>query len=304
MCRVRKGRTCYPAFLFVPQLPSRADRVNASVSIRAKLGKSINGRAPYGYHWKDRTLLPHPEEAPVRRKAYELFLQHRRKGTVAKLLNASGYRTRDGVHWRDMQITRILTDTSAKGLYLFNRGKKHGNWRQAIKPETEWGKVECEPIVPEPLWNQVNQIIEEQLKSRKKPGRLPVQVFGNLAHCACGHKMYVRSNSPKYVCRKCHNKIPIADLDAIVRDELKAFFANPQRIAEHLQAANQNPTAVESAGVRENPPAVCIVSEIEMLVEIAIHGNQGCFFATTRSILGCMKHRDRCGFPSETRARR
>jgi site-specific DNA recombinase len=217
-----------------------ADRVKASVTIRAKLGKSINGRAPYGYHWKDRKLISHPIEAPVRRKAYELFLEHRRKGTVAKLLNAAGYRTRDGVLWRDMQVTRVLTDTSAKGIYFFNRGKKHGNWRQSAKPESEWGKIECEPIVPESLWNQVNQIIEEQLKSWKKPGRLPVQVFGNLAHCACGNKMYVRSNSPKYVCRECHNKIPIADLDLIVRDELKGFFANADRIAEHLKNADQN----------------------------------------------------------------
>ena len=34
-----------------------ADRVKASVVIRAKLGKSINGRAPYGYHWKDRPTI-------------------------------------------------------------------------------------------------------------------------------------------------------------------------------------------------------------------------------------------------------
>jgi site-specific DNA recombinase len=219
-----------------------ADRVKASVSIRAKLGKSINGRAPYGYQWKDRKLIPHPEEAPVRRKAYELFLQHRRKGTVAKLLNVAGYRTRDGVVWRDTQVARVLTDSSAKGIYYFNRTKKHGDWKHAAKPESEWGKVECEPIVPESLWKQANQIIEEQLKSWKKPGKLPTQVFGNLAHCACGHKMYVRSNSPKYVCRKCHNKIPIEDLDAIVRQELKGFFANTERIAEHLKEANQNLT--------------------------------------------------------------
>src|SRR2546427_6640437 len=49
-----------------------ADRVKASVTIRAKLGKTINGRAPYGYHWKDRKLIPEPTEAPIRRKAYDL----------------------------------------------------------------------------------------------------------------------------------------------------------------------------------------------------------------------------------------
>src|SRR2546425_7058062 len=85
-----------------------ADRVKASVTIRAKLGKTINGRAPYGYHWKDRKLIPETTEAPIRRKAYELFLQHRRKGTVAKLLNAAGYRTRAGMLWRDVHVTRVL----------------------------------------------------------------------------------------------------------------------------------------------------------------------------------------------------
>src|SRR5471030_54449 len=52
------------------------ERVNASVLTRAKLGKSINGRAPYGYHWQDKKLVPKVEEAPIRRKAFEMFLQH------------------------------------------------------------------------------------------------------------------------------------------------------------------------------------------------------------------------------------
>src|SRR5579883_508291 len=56
------------------------ERVNASVLTRAKLGKSINGSAPYGYQWKERKLVPHPQESVIRQKAYELFLQHRRKG--------------------------------------------------------------------------------------------------------------------------------------------------------------------------------------------------------------------------------
>lgn len=216
------------------------ERVNASVLIRAKLGKSINGSTPYGYQWKDRKLILHPEEAPIRRKMFELFVQHRRKGVVAKLLNVAGYRTRTGVTWRDTQIHRALVDPSAKGIYYFNRFRFLGMWKTETKPEDQWGKVPCEPIVSETLWNQVNQIIEEQFKGRRRPGKLPVQLFGSLAHCACGDKMYVQAGSPKYICRKCHNKIPIVDLEHIFHQELKAFFAKPERIGEHLKKATKN----------------------------------------------------------------
>lgn len=224
-----------------------SERVAASVLTRAKLGKTINGKAPYGYQWKDRKLVIQPDEAPIRRKAYELFLELRRKGTVAKRLNDEGHRTRDGKLWRDMQVTRVLIETSARGIYYFNRVKKHGNWRSAEKPESEWGKVTCEPIVSETLWNQVNQIIEEQLKSWSRPGPLPVQTFGTLAQCVCGSKMYVRSGSAKYVCRKCHNKIPMVDLEGVVHDELKAFFASPAKLASHAAEAKRNLAEKEQA---------------------------------------------------------
>jgi site-specific DNA recombinase len=216
--------------------------VNASVLTRAKLGKSINGSTPYGFKWKDRKLILVPEEAAIRREAYELFLQHRRKGVVAKLLNAKGYRTREAAIWRDTSILRILDDSSAKGVYVFNTMRQTGTWRTETKPESEWGRAECPPIVAESLWNQVNQIIEEQLKSFKKPGKTPVYLFSGLAQCACGAKMYVRAGSPKYVCRKCCNKIPITDLENIVRDELKLFFGQHDRVNRHLEEAGRNLT--------------------------------------------------------------
>src|ERR1039458_5906895 len=216
------------------------ERVNASVLTRAKLGKSINGSAPYGYQWKDRKLIVQPEEAAIRRKAYELFLQFRRKGQVAQHLNAAGYRTRQGSIWHDTSIVRILEESSAKGVYVFNTMRQTGNWRTEPKPESEWGKVECEQIIPEALWNQVNQIIEEQHKPWKKPGKPPVHLFSGLAYCTCGHKMYCRPESLKYYCRKCCNKIPIADLENVMRQELKVFFGQPKRIAQHLQQADRN----------------------------------------------------------------
>src|SRR5580693_390785 len=86
------------------------ERVNASVLVRAKLGKSINGSSPYGYEWKDHKLIVKAPEAAIPRKAYPLFLTHRRKGKLANRLNAAGYRTRGDTLWRDSQVFRILTD--------------------------------------------------------------------------------------------------------------------------------------------------------------------------------------------------
>ena len=216
-----------------------SERINASFSTRAKLGKLLNKNVPYGYKAQDGAMVLNPEEANVRRQAYELFLENRRKLAVARILNDKGYRTRHNCLWREPQIHTILTDTSAKGVYFFNKAKSFGNWKSTPKPESEWGRIDCEPIVSEEVWTEVNRIIEEQHKTYKRAGRLPAQTFSKLAWCKCGTKMYARTDSPKYFCRACNNKIPIADLEAIFHDELKAFFANSDKLASHLASANQ-----------------------------------------------------------------
>ena len=222
-----------------------ADRQKASILVRAKLGKTINGQSPYGYQWKDRKLVIQPDEAPVRRKMYELFLQYLRKGTVAKLLNAAGHRTREGHIFHDITVTRMLTCPSAKGIYYFNRVRKTGPWAGTEKPESEWGKTECEAIVPEDLWNQVNRIIEEQLKAWKKPGKVPMNPFGNRIWCQCGGKMYARTDSPKYHCRKCNRKIPVDTFEELMRQELHKFYGSKEQVAIRLNDAQKHLTDTE-----------------------------------------------------------
>ncbi len=247
-----------------------AERIKASVSIRAKLGKTINGQAPFGYHWKDRKLVIQPDEAPIRRKAFELFLRYRRYGTVAKLLTAEGHRTREGRLWHDLQVKRVLSDSSAKGIYYFNRINKDKGLQ---KPESEWGRVECEPIVSVALWDQVNQIMQEQLKKWKKPGKLPAHVFGNLVWCHCGSKMYARSDSPKFHCRKCNHKIAKADLDGIVREELHSFFGTPERVAGHMTDAKRNLAEKEQALEAQKREIQTVRDEMQRTHRLYIDGH-------------------------------
>ncbi len=232
-----------------------AERVAASVPIRAKLGKPIGGAAPFGYRWHEKKLVPDSKEAPIRALLYELFIEHRRKKKVARLLNERGYRTRKGALFTDTTVDRLLRDTTAKGIYRQNYTKTSDRTRRwELKPESEWVETPVEPIVSEELWSRANAILAEQRAKLKKPARTNVHLFTGYAFCSCGSKMYVWKASPKYICPKCRNKVPIADLEAIYRDQLSAFLLSKDEVAKHLQAANdalQEKEALIAAGEAE-----------------------------------------------------
>lgn len=211
------------------------ERVAASVPIRAKMGKPIGGAAPFGYRWHEKRLEPHPEEAPVRVLLHELFREHKRKKTVARILNERGYRTRNGSQFSDTTVSRLILDPTAKGLHRANYTKtsdRSKNW--SLKPESEWVYTEVTPIMDVVLWDECAAIMAEQQSNRKPPTKRVAHLFAGLTFCHCGTKMYVPSNSPKYICHSCRNKIPADDLEAIFHEELKGFVFSEKEIARYL----------------------------------------------------------------------
>jgi len=224
-----------------------ADRVSASIPIRAKMGKNIGGQASFGYRWRDNQLEPDPEEAPVRVLMYELFKEHKRKKTVARILNERGYRTRKGGKFSDTTVDRLLRDPAAKGMRRANYTNSPGAKKQwTMKPEDEWIWLPVEPIVSEELWEECVSFLDQQRSSRrKKMSRKVVQLFAGITHCTCGSKMYVPSNTPKYTCYQCRNKIPIEDLNAVFHEQLKAISLHPQELDDYLLQADENLKAHE-----------------------------------------------------------
>jgi site-specific DNA recombinase len=223
------------------------DRVRASIGVRAKLEKPLNGSSPYGYRWIDKKLVLDPTEAPVLKRVFEEFLKHRRKGTVARMLNAAGYRTRNGAQWHDTTVARILDHSAAKGTYFYNTTRKVGDWKYEQKPQDQWGQIAVTPAISDDTWRQTQLILNEQSEKGAKQGKPPVRIFGGIIYCQCGHSMYVPSGSKKYTCAKCKNKIVADDLEAIFYEQLKAYFDAPERIARHLESAKRNLVDKEAA---------------------------------------------------------
>lgn len=217
-----------------------ADRVAASVPIRAKLGKPLGGAAPFGYRWKNRELVPDMDEAPIRKLMYELFLIHQRKKTVADLLNKAGHRTRNGSKFTDTTVNRLLHDTTAKGVRLANYTKSLGEKKHWVyKPREEWIEIPIQPIIDSETWERANAILRERRITRKRPARRSVQLFAGITFCHCGTKMRVPSNNHKYDCPNCHNKIATIDLEEIFHLQLKNFLFSPKDIVSYLKSADE-----------------------------------------------------------------
>lgn len=98
----------------------------------ASEGKWISSIAPYGYskvkipNEKGFTLEPHPEEAPVVKKIFEMYLSNQGTKVIANYLNDHDIPTRHGDLWTYSTISQIITNP----VYM---GKIRRGWSKQIK---------------------------------------------------------------------------------------------------------------------------------------------------------------------------
>lgn len=224
-----------------------AERVAASVPIRAKMGKPLGGAAPFGYEWKGKELIVNKQEAPVRKLIYELFAEHRKKGTVAKKLNEMGHRTRNGSEFTDTTIGRLLHDSTAKGIRLANYTKSLGDGKKwVLKPESEWVQITCPAIVDAELWDRCERLLTEQEEAGKRPVKPATHLFSGILFCGCGGKMYHYPSGDTYKCSKCRKtKIASADIEEIYFGELKEFLLSDSNFDSFLSKAKEEISAKE-----------------------------------------------------------
>lgn len=222
-----------------------ASRVKASILVRTKQGKPLGGAAPYGYQWVNKEMKINPEEAPVRKLMYELFVKHKRYAVVARELNNKGYRTRRGVKFTHTTLQRMLVDPIVMGMRRVNYNNTPAKRKELgdIKPKEQsrcFGMVPSPALISEELFNQCQAIMEDIAKQRKKASRTTRHIFAG--YILCGNcikddkklKMYVRSKEKKYICNGCRNKISKEDIEAIFTAQMNTFLFDEDHIQFHL----------------------------------------------------------------------
>ncbi|MEO7319965.1 MAG: recombinase family protein [Chthoniobacteraceae bacterium] len=184
---------------------------------------SHTGHAPFGFDWKGGDLIVVEEEARIRRLAFELYAEHRNKSAVAKRLNELGHKTRRGNGWRDVTVARLLSCSSANGLYTINKTALNSGGERIEKPQDEWKFIECPSIVSPELWERVRAALADEAPVLPAAGT-PTHAFTSILFCGCGARMNVATSSQKYVCIRCGNRIPIPDLENAFLDEVTSFL--------------------------------------------------------------------------------
>ncbi len=213
-------------------------RVAASVPVRAKLGKPIGGKGPFGYMWVDRRLVVNPAEAPIVRELFSTFLKTKKLLVTARNMNSMGYRTRQGAKYGKTTVKRILTDPTHKGTRRANYSKSKGDGKSwLLKPESDWVYHDVEPIVSEEVWKEVNAIIKTNAAPfpSARPCLTGIYTFSGLLYCRrCDKKMYVMKypgmTIPRYICRCCKAKINEDIIMEQFKNGLRCMSVDPTQL--------------------------------------------------------------------------
>lgn len=235
------GRLFYTMIAAMAQFEREevASRVSASIATRAQMGKQIGGKPSLGYKWEDGKLVLDEKYAPVRKLVFELFQKHKRKKTVARMLNEGGYRTRSGKKFTDSTVIHLLRDPMAKGIRRSNFTHLNDKGKQERKPASEWMLHPCPAIVSEELWDDCNKLLDESLIKNKRKGPRAKHLLAGFVGCAdCGKKMYVfhSTKTPRYRCANCGNHISTTDLEEIYHEQLKTFLLTDISVSQYLES--------------------------------------------------------------------
>lgn len=216
------------------------------VQTAAKQGYWASGKAPYGWkavpapdHERRKVIALHDQEAAAIREAVRLVVDERKScWDAADLLNADGFRTREGLRWGHSNLRRVLRATYLAGEYTLHlRAGDRGTF-------TYHGPA----IISEDRMQALHKVLADTKRPRP-PGRL--YPLTGLVYGYCGnpyHGLYRPDCSlAQYVCRTSKPsgrerkrtcacpRLEAKWLEGVVWEQVAALLSDPERLVRLAQ---------------------------------------------------------------------
>ena len=226
----------------------------------ARRGFSNGSKALYGYKLieveekgnkgKKKKIAIDPVEAETVKTIFDMYINESNITgikSIASYLNDKNI-LRRGKKWSSTHIYELVNNRAYIGEYYFNKkNPKTGK----LKPESEWIKVEIEPIIHEETFLIAQKVRESRSPLSTMPPRVlnsPTLLTGFLKCGLCGSSMTIATGqSGKFRYYKCTKKIkhgikeclskniPMKKLDQIILDSLSEKVFTPNRVESILR---------------------------------------------------------------------
>src|SRR5450631_3282492 len=256
-----------PMSNMIRQIDEYQSKENAKHTLRAMKENARQGfwngaLPPIGYriveaaeqrgHRTKKTL----EVDPIQAETVRLIFRLAREGSgssgsmgvksIAKHLNESSIRTRDGGRWGVDAVHKVLTRTTYVGRHRFNT--KYWKTREH-KPETEIVEMAVPPIIDAAEFEAVQALLKARSPALTAPRIVsgPTLLTGICFCAACGGAMTLRTGkSGRYRYYTCSTKarqgeigckgrtVPMEKLDSVVAEDIEHRLLQPKRLEQIL----------------------------------------------------------------------
>ena len=230
-----------------------AERIRDKIRASRQKGMFMGGNVPLGYVVKDRKLVVSERRGGDRaRSIFERFVRIGSATVLARELRREGVRTKRGKLVDKGYLYKLLNNQTYLGLAV-HKGTAHPGEHAAI--------------IDQDLWDKVHAILAENTRTRsantraQTPALLKGLIFGptgaamSPTHTRKGNRLYryyVSQDVLKRGPEACPvGRVPAAEIEAAVIDQLRGIFRQPEIIVGTWRAARAEQDDITEDEARE-----------------------------------------------------
>ncbi|MDO9053382.1 MAG: recombinase family protein [Gallionella sp.] len=238
------------------------ERIRDKITASKKKGMWMGGIPPLGYDVENRRLVPNPKEASLTRHIFKRFVEIGSTTLLVKELKLDGATSKAWVTQDGKVRTGKPIDKSLLYKLLNNR-----TYLGELRHKEQWYHAEHPPIIDKSLWDDVQAIMATNGRIRAKTTRvtkvpflLKGIVFGSDGYALSPwHSTNRRGRSYRYYIPQRDTKeyagasglprLPAAQLEGAVLDQLRGIMRNPAMIGEIVPQVNNFDANIDEAQI-------------------------------------------------------